>query len=76
MTTNLVAHAPDLFAAGIARTGADNRTLTPFGFQNEERTLWQVHDVYNRMSPFMATDKISKPLLLVHGEDDNNPSTQ
>ncbi|KAG2450262.1 hypothetical protein HYH02_004773 [Chlamydomonas schloesseri] len=75
MTANLVAHAPDLFAAGIARTGAYNRTLTPFGFQNEERTLWQAPDVYNRMSPFMAADKISKPLLLVHGEDDNNPGT-
>ncbi|PNW80332.1 hypothetical protein CHLRE_07g313122v5 [Chlamydomonas reinhardtii] len=75
MTANLVAHAPDLFAAGIARTGAYNRTLTPFGFQNEERTLWQAPDVYNRMSPFMAADKITKPLLLVHGEDDNNPGT-
>ncbi|GLC33333.1 hypothetical protein PLESTB_000344900 [Pleodorina starrii] len=75
MTANLVAHAPDLFAAGIARTGAYNRTLTPFGFQNEERTLWQAPEVYTRMSPFMMADKISKPLLLIHGEDDNNPGT-
>ncbi|GFR47310.1 hypothetical protein Agub_g8997, partial [Astrephomene gubernaculifera] len=75
MTANLIAHAPDLFAAGIARTGAYNRTLTPFGFQNEERTLWQAPEVYSRMSPFMMADKISKPLLLIHGEDDNNPGT-
>lgn len=75
MAANLLAHAPDLFAAGIARTGAYNRTLTPFGFQNEERTLWQAPDVYMRMSPFMMADKITKPILLVHGEDDNNPGT-
>ncbi|KAG2482623.1 hypothetical protein HYH03_018465 [Edaphochlamys debaryana] len=75
MTANLVAHAPDLFAAGIARTGAYNRTLTPFGFQNEERTLWQAPEVYSRMSPFMMAHKTNKPLLLIHGEDDNNPGT-
>lgn len=53
MAANLLAHAPEMFACGIARTGAYNRTLTPFGFQNEERTLWQAPDVYARMSPFM-----------------------
>jgi dipeptidyl aminopeptidase/acylaminoacyl peptidase len=53
MAANLLAHAPELFAAGIARSGAYNRTLTPFGFQNEERTYWQAPEVYNKMSPFM-----------------------
>jgi dipeptidyl aminopeptidase/acylaminoacyl peptidase len=72
MTANLLAHAGDLFACGIARSGAFNRTLTPFGFQAEERTLWQAPDTYARMSPFMQADKIKKPLLLIHGEADNN----
>ncbi|MEW5309906.1 MAG: hypothetical protein WDW38_001749 [Sanguina aurantia] len=75
MAANLLAHAPEMFACGIARTGAYNRTLTPFGFQNEERTLWQAPDVYARMSPFMNADKIKAPLLLMHGEEDNNPGT-
>jgi len=75
MAANLVTHAPGTFACGIARTGAFNRTLTPFGFQNEERTLWQAADVYARMSPFMSADKVTRPLLLIHGEDDNNPGT-
>ncbi|HOY72944.1 MAG TPA: prolyl oligopeptidase family serine peptidase, partial [Tenuifilaceae bacterium] len=74
MTANLLAHS-DLFAAGIARSGAYNRTLTPFGFQNEERTYWQAPEVYNRMSPFMHADKINEPLLLIHGENDNNSGT-
>ena len=74
MTANLLAHS-DLFAAGIARSGAYNRTLTPFGFQNEERTYWQAPEVYNRMSPFMNADKINEPLLLIHGENDNNSGT-
>lgn len=74
MAANLVAHS-DLFACAVARTGAYNRTLTPFGFQNEERTLWQAPGVYNAMSPYMAADKIKKPILLVHGEEDNNPGT-
>ena len=72
MTANLLAHAPHLFAAGIAQAGAYNRTLTPFGFQAEERTLWQTPETYMRMSPFMHADRIKKPLLLVHGEEDNN----
>ncbi len=75
MTANLLAHAPHLFAAGIAQAGAYNRTLTPFGFQAEERTLWQTPETYNRMSPFMHADRIKKPLLLIHGEEDNNAGT-
>ncbi|MBK8502555.1 MAG: S9 family peptidase [Saprospiraceae bacterium] len=74
MTANLLAHS-DLFAAGIARSGAYNRTLTPFGFQAEERTYWEVPDIYNIMSPFMHADKIKEPLLLIHGEADNNSGT-
>jgi dipeptidyl aminopeptidase/acylaminoacyl peptidase len=75
MTANLLAHAPELFACGIGRSGAYNRTLTPFGFQAEERTLWQAPETYMKMSPFMHADKIKKPLLLIHGEDDNNTGT-
>lgn len=75
MTANLLAHAGDLFACGIARSGAFNRTLTPFGFQAEERTLWQAPETYSKMSPFMNADKIQKPLLLIHGEADNNTGT-
>ncbi len=74
MTANLLAHS-DLFAAGLARTGAYNRTLTPFGFQSEERTLWDAPDVYFAMSPFMHADKISEPLLMVHGDADSNAGT-
>lgn len=74
MTANLMAHC-DLFAAGIARSGAYNRTLTPFGFQSEERSYWEAPDVYNKMSPFMYADKINEPLLLIHGEVDNNSGT-
>jgi len=74
MTANLLAHTK-LFAAGIARSGAYNRTLTPFGFQGEERTFWQVPDVYNRMSPFNYADKIKTPLLMTHGIDDDNSGT-
>ena len=74
MTANLLAHT-NLFKAGIARSGAYNRTLTPFGFQNEERTYWQAPEVYFRMSPFSYADKIKTPLLLIHGEADNNPGT-
>ncbi len=74
MTANLLAHC-DLFAAGIARSGAYNRTLTPFGFQSERRTLWEARDSYINMSPFMFADKIKTPLLLIHGEADNNSGT-
>jgi len=74
MTANLLAHS-DLFRAGIARSGAHNRTLTPFGFQSEPRTLWEAPEVYLRMSPLMAAHKIKEPLLLIHGEADNNPGT-
>lgn len=74
MTANLLAHS-DLFKAGIARSGAYNRTLTPFGFQSEERTYWQAPEIYNKLSPFMYADKIKEPILLVHGEADNNPGT-
>jgi dipeptidyl aminopeptidase/acylaminoacyl peptidase len=74
MTANLLAHT-DLFCAGIARSGAYNRTLTPFGFQAEERTLWEAPEVYFEMSAFMHADKIKAPLLLIHGEADNNSGT-
>ncbi|HEY0046777.1 MAG TPA: prolyl oligopeptidase family serine peptidase [Flavobacterium sp.] len=74
MTANLLTHSK-LFACGIARSGAYNRTLTPFGFQSEQRNYWESQDVYNTMSPFMSADKMKTPLLLVHGEADNNPGT-
>jgi dipeptidyl aminopeptidase/acylaminoacyl peptidase len=74
MTANLLAHS-DLFKAGIARSGAYNRTLTPFGFQNEDRTYWQAPEVYYKMSPFSYADKIKTPILLIHGEADNNTGT-
>lgn len=74
MTANLMAHS-DLFAAGIARSGAYNRTLTPFGFQSEERTFWDDRELYLGMSPFTHADKINEPLLLIHGDADNNPGT-
>ena len=74
MTANLLAHT-NLFKAGIARSGAYNRSLTPFGFQNEDRTYWQAPELYNDMSPFMSADKIKTPILLVHGELDNNTGT-
>ena len=74
MTANLLAHT-DLFAAGIARSGAYNRTLTPFGFQTERRSFWEVPDVYDRVSPFRYADQITAPILLVHGADDANSGT-
>ena len=74
MTANLLSNS-NLFRAGVARSGAYNRTLTPFGFQNEQRSYWQAPDVYNKMSPFMNADKMKTPLLLVHGEADNNTGT-
>lgn len=74
MTANLLAHT-DLFAAGIARSGAYNRTLTPFGFQGESRTFWEAESVYNKMSPFNYANKIKLPLLMTHGIDDENSGT-
>jgi dipeptidyl aminopeptidase/acylaminoacyl peptidase len=74
MTANLLAHT-HLFKAGIARSGAYNRSLTPFGFQNEDRTYWQAPELYNEMSPFSYADRIKTPILLVHGEMDNNTGT-
>lgn len=74
MTANLLAHTK-LFAAGLARSGAYNRTLTPFGFQGEARTFWQAPDIYAKMSPFNYADKIKTPILLVHGMDDDNSGT-
>jgi dipeptidyl aminopeptidase/acylaminoacyl peptidase len=74
MTANLLAHC-DLFRAGIARSGAYNRTLTPFGFQSERRTLWEAPEMYVKVSPFMVAHKINEPLLLVHGAADNNAGT-
>jgi dipeptidyl aminopeptidase/acylaminoacyl peptidase len=74
MVANLLSHS-DLFAAGIARSGAYNRTLTPFGFQSEERSYWEAPEVYYTMSPFMHADKMKTPLLLIHGVADNNSGT-
>ncbi len=71
---NLLAHS-DLFQAGIARSGAYNRTLTPFGFQGEQRNFWDTPDTYLTMSPFISAEKINEPLLLIHGAEDNNPGT-
>jgi len=74
MTANLLAHC-DLFRAGIARSGAYNRTLTPFGFQAERRTLWEAPELYMKMSPFLHANKLNEPILLIHGEADNNSGT-
>jgi dipeptidyl aminopeptidase/acylaminoacyl peptidase len=74
MTANLLAHS-DLFRAGIARSGAYNRTLTPFSFQAEERTFWEAPETYMRMSPFTHAQKINEPMLMIHGVDDNNTGT-
>jgi dipeptidyl aminopeptidase/acylaminoacyl peptidase len=74
MTANLLAHS-DIFRAGLARSGAYNRTLTPFGFQNEQRTFWEVPDIYGRMSPFFYAHKVNEPILLIHGEMDDNSGT-
>lgn len=74
MTANLLAHS-DLFRAGIARSGAYNRTLTPFGFQDEERNFWQATRIYTDVSPFFYANKINEPILLIHGEADNNTGT-
>lgn len=74
MTANLLAHTK-LFRAGIARSGAYNRSLTPFGFQNERRTYWEAQTLYTELSPFSYADRIAEPLLLVHGELDDNTGT-
>jgi len=74
MTANLLAHS-DLFKAGVARSGAYNRTLTPFGFQSERRTLWEAPEMYIKISPFMSADKIKHPILLIHGMADDNSGT-
>jgi dipeptidyl aminopeptidase/acylaminoacyl peptidase len=74
MTGNLLAHS-NLFHAGIAESGAYNRTLTPFGFQTERRTLWEAPDLYIKMSPLMSANEIKAPLLLIHGEADDNTGT-
>ena len=74
MTANLLAHS-DIFQAGIARSGAYNRSLTPFGFQSEERTFWEAPEIYFAMSPFMHAQKVNEPILLIHGEADNNSGT-
>ena len=74
MTANLLAHS-DIFRAGLARSGAYNRTLTPFGFQNEQRTFWEVPQIYGNMSPFYYANKVNEPILLIHGEADDNSGT-
>jgi dipeptidyl aminopeptidase/acylaminoacyl peptidase len=74
MTANLVAHS-DLFRAGVATSGSYNKTLTPFGFQNEQRSVWEAPDVYQKVSPFFFADKLKTPLLIIHGAEDANPGT-
>jgi dipeptidyl aminopeptidase/acylaminoacyl peptidase len=74
MTANLLAHS-DLFRAGVARSGAYNRTLTPFGFQSERRTFWEAPEMYMKVSPFASADKIGHPILLIHGMVDDNSGT-
>ena len=74
MTANLLAHTR-LFRAGIARSGAYNRSLTPFGFQSEDRNFWQAKKVYQEMAPFNFANQIKDPILFIHGEQDNNPGT-
>ncbi len=74
MTANLVAHS-DLFRAGVATSGSYNKTLTPFGFQNERRSVWEATDVYLKVSPFFSADKLKTPLLIMHGAEDANPGT-
>ncbi len=75
MTANLLAHT-DLFRAGVASSGGYNKTLTPFGFQNERRSFWAAPQVYDQASAFFHADKINEPLLIVHGADDANPGTE
>jgi dipeptidyl aminopeptidase/acylaminoacyl peptidase len=74
MTVNLLAHS-DLFRAGVATSGSYNKTLTPFGFQNERRSVWEAPEVYTKVSPFFAADKLQNPLLIMHGAEDANPGT-
>ena len=74
MVANLLAHT-DLFKAGIARSGAYNRSLTPFGFQGEERSFWEGQEVYAKMSPFYHAEKINEPMLMIHGKEDPNSGT-
>ena len=74
MTANLLAHS-DLFATGIARSGAYNRTLTPFGFQSERRSLFEARDVYIALSPTFFADQVTDPVLVIHGNADSNPGT-
>ncbi|HTS03747.1 MAG TPA: prolyl oligopeptidase family serine peptidase, partial [Thermoanaerobaculia bacterium] len=74
MTANLIAHT-DLFRAGVATSGSYNKTLTPFGFQNERRSVWKGQSVYLQVSPFFFADTIKLPLLVMHGADDANPGT-
>ena len=74
MTAHLLAHS-DIFRAGIARSGAYNRTLTPFGFQSERRVFWDTPETYYRLSPFMAANKVNEPILFIHGENDSNQGT-
>lgn len=74
MTANLLAHT-DLFRTGVARSGAYNRTLTPFGFQAEQRTYWEAPETYNEMSPFAFANRVNEPILLIHGEADDNSGT-
>lgn len=75
MTANLLCHAPNLFQCGISRSGAFNRTLTPFGFQSEKRNFWEAKDLYINMSPFVHAEKIQNPILLIHGLEDQNSGT-
>jgi dipeptidyl aminopeptidase/acylaminoacyl peptidase len=74
MTANLIAHT-DLFRAGVATSGSYNKTMTPFGFQNERRSVWEAPEMYLKVSPYFYADKIKHPLLIIHGDEDANPGT-
>ncbi|PCI37627.1 MAG: prolyl oligopeptidase [Elusimicrobia bacterium] len=74
MVANVLSHSP-VFKTGIARSGAYNRSLTPFGFQSERRPFWKAKETYIKVSPFFSADKIEKPILLIHGAIDNNSGT-
>jgi dipeptidyl aminopeptidase/acylaminoacyl peptidase len=74
MVANLLAHT-DLFRAGIARSGSHNKTMQPFGFQSERRSLFEARDVYIQLSPTFFADQVNEPVLVIHGNADSNPGT-
>ena len=74
MVANLLAHS-DLFQAGIARSGSHNKTMQPFGFQSERRSLFEARDAYIQLSPTFFADQVDEPVLVIHGKEDSNPGT-